>query len=96
MLTWVIYDITDNAKREKVIRVCKSYGLYRVQKSVFLGTLNTNELDSVALECQEHIDPEIDSVYVFPFCDDCYSKIKLIGKAFDKDLVSDKIISKFF
>lgn len=96
MLTWVVYDITENAKREKVIRVCKSYGLYRVQKSVFLGTLNTNELDSVALECQGHIDPEIDSVYVFPFCDDCYSKIKLIGKAFDKDLVSDKIISKFF
>jgi CRISPR-associated protein Cas2 len=96
MLTWVIYDITDNAKREKVIRVCKSYGLYRVQKSVFLGTLNTNEIDSVALECEEKIDPDIDSVYVFPFCDDCYSKIKLLGKAFDKDLVSDKIISKFF
>lgn len=96
MLTWVIYDITDNSKREKVIRICKSYGLYRVQKSVFLGTLNPNELDSVALECEEVIETDTDSVYVFPFCDDCYSKIKLVGKAFDKDLVSDKIISKFF
>ena len=55
MLTWVVYDITDNSKREKVIRICKSYGLYRVQKSVFLGTLNPNELDSVALECEEVI-----------------------------------------
>lgn len=96
MLTWVIYDITDNGKRDAVVRVCKGYGLYRVQKSVFLGNLNPNELDSVALECGEIIDKENDSVYVFPMCEDCFKKIKLIGNAFDKELVSDEIIAKFF
>ncbi len=96
MLTWVVYDIVDTRKRDTVIRICKGYGLYRVQKSVFLGNLNRNELDSVALECKEAIDEGTDSVYVFPMCDDCFGKIKLIGNAFDKELVSDEIISKFF
>ena len=96
MLTWVVYDITDNRKRDGVIKICKGYGLYRVQKSVFLGNLNRNELDSVALECKEVIDEDTDSVYVFPMCDDCFKKIKLIGNAFDKELVSDDIIAKFF
>jgi CRISPR-associated protein Cas2 len=96
MLTWAVYDITDDRIREKIIKICKGYGLYRVQKSVFLGNLNKNELDSLALECKEVIDLEIDSVYVFPMCDDDFKKVKLLGKVFDKDLVSDKIISKFF
>ncbi len=96
MLTWVVYDITDTRKRDEVIKICKGYGLYRVQKSVFLGNLNRNELDSVALECKEAIDEKTDSLYVFPMCDDCFGKIKLIGNAFDKELVSDEIISKFF
>jgi len=95
MLTWVVYDITDNRKRDVVVKICKGYGLYRVQKSVFLGNLNRNELDSVALECGEIIDKD-DSVYVFPMCEDCFKKIKLIGNAFDKELVSDEIIAKFF
>ncbi|MEA3255811.1 MAG: CRISPR-associated endonuclease Cas2 [Candidatus Altiarchaeota archaeon] len=96
MLTWVMYDITDNRKRESVIKICKGYGLYRVQKSVFLGSLNRNELDSLALECEEAVDADNDSVYVFPLCEDCFGKIKLIGNAFDKELVSDEVISKFF
>lgn len=96
MLTWVVYDITDNKKRESVVRICKGYGLYRVQKSAFLGNLNRNELDSIALECEEIIDEDTDSVYVFPMCDECFKRIKLIGNAFDKELVSDEIIAKFF
>lgn len=96
MLTWVVYDVTDNRKRDMIVRICKGYGLYRVQKSVFLGNLNRNELDSIALECKEIIDNGTDSVYIFPMCDECFKKIKLIGNAFDKNLVSDDVIAKFF
>lgn len=95
MLVWVIYDIADDKIRSKVSRISQDYGLYRVQKSVFLGSLNKNEWDSLAVECEDIIEDE-DSVYVFPLCDDCFKKIKLIGKAFDKDLVTDEIQTKFF
>nr|HML25473.1 CRISPR-associated endonuclease Cas2 [Methanomethylovorans sp.] len=48
MLVWVIYDIAENSTRKKVSDRCKDYGLYRVQKSVFLGDLNANPRDSLA------------------------------------------------
>jgi len=95
VLVWVIYDISDDRIRGRVAQICKGYGLYRVQKSAFLGDLNKNESDSLALECEELIE-EVDSVFVFPMCDDCFKKIKLIGEGFDKDLVSDKKVTRIF
>ena len=90
MLVWVLYDISEDKIRNKVAKKCKSYGLYRVQMSAFLGTLNRNQWDSLALECEDLIE-ETDSLYVFPMCDDCFKKIRLVGEGFDKDLVRDKI-----
>ena len=94
MLVWAIYDISDDRKRSKVSKICKNYGLYRVQKSAFLGTLNRNEWDSLALECEENVE-EDDALYIFPVCDECFRKIKLIGKGFDKKLVRDELGVKF-
>lgn len=37
MYIWVIYDISKNKQRKKVAQMCALLGLYRVQKSVFLG-----------------------------------------------------------
>ena len=96
MLVWVIYDITENNIRQKVSTRCKSYGLYRVQKSVFLGDLDSNDRAPLALECEELIDTERDSVYIFPMDEQSFKQVKLIGQAFDKELVSDEIITKFF
>jgi CRISPR-associated protein Cas2 len=96
MLVWVVYDITDDGLRSSVSRACLDYGLYRVQKSVFLGELNKNEVDSLAVQCEDIIDKETDSVYIFPACDECFKKVKLLGQAFDKELVTDEVITKFF
>lgn len=96
MLVWVVYDICKTKKRTKVAKVCKGYGLYRVQKSVFLGTLNKNEIDEITLKCGDIIDLENDSLYVFPMCEDDFKKVKLLGQAFNKEMVTDKVFSKFF
>ena len=95
MLVWVIYDISNDRVRGRVAKICKGYGLYRVQKSAFLGDLNKSESESIALEFEELIE-EMDSVFVFPMCDDCFKKIRLIGEGFDKDLISDKVVTKIF
>ncbi len=95
-MVWVVYDITDNSTRSKVARICLDKGLYRVQKSVFLGTLNANDRDSLAIECEEIIDIDVDSVYVFPMDDESFKKVKLLGQAFDKELVKDEVLTKFF
>jgi CRISPR-associated protein Cas2 len=95
-LVWVIYDIVDDKKRNKIAKVCKDKGLYRVQKSVFLGTLNNNQLDELDMQCSDIIDEEVDSVYIFPMCEGDFKKVKLLGQAFDKKLVSSDILTKFF
>ncbi len=95
-MVWVVYDITDNSTRSKVARICLDKGLYRVQKSVFLGTLNANERDSLSVECEEIIDLDVDSVYIFPMDDESFKKVKLLGQAFDKELVNDEVLTKFF
>ncbi len=96
MLTWVIYDISSDKIRYRVARLCKNAGLYRVQKSVFLGDVESNRMDELHLECEELIDEQTDSLYVFPMCADDFQKVKTAGNAFDRELVSDEILSKFF
>lgn len=95
-LLWVIYDITIDKTRGRVAKACKGKGLYRVQKSAFLGTLNRNQLDELKMMCEDLIDSDVDSVYIFPMCKDDFKKVKLLGQAFDKKLVSAELLAKFF
>lgn len=90
MLTWVIYDISDDNIRQHTANVCKKHGLYRVQKSCFLGEVNKNQRDSLTLELGDMIEDD-DSVYVFPTCDACAENIALLGLGFDMELVRDQI-----
>ncbi len=95
MLVWIIYDITNDKIRDKVAKACKNKGLYRVQKSAFLGTINKNQLDELSLICSDLIDHDVDSVYIFPMCEDDFKKVKLLGQAFDEKLVTDKVKALF-
>ena len=96
MLTWLIYDITEDKTRTNVAKLCKNSGLIRVQKSVFLGNIEINTMDEILLECEEKIDTETDSIYIFPMCDEDFKKVKTAGNAFDRNIVSDKVLAKFF
>lgn len=94
-LVWVIYDISDDKIRGRIAKACKNKGLYRVQKSAFLGKLNKNQIDELKIMCEDIIDNETDSVYIFPMCEDDFRKVKLLGQAFDKDMVSDEVKALF-
>ena len=96
MLVWVVYDIADDKIRRKAIKICKNVGLYRVQKSIFSGDIEENDFDEVKLRLEDTVDLKNDSVYVFTMSKKELNKAGLIGQAFDKELVTDEIISKFF
>ncbi|HDM79266.1 MAG TPA: CRISPR-associated endonuclease Cas2 [Deltaproteobacteria bacterium] len=96
VLVWIIYDIVDDRVRFKVAKACKQYGLERVQKSAFLGKLKANRFDELAEKCLSLINEEEDSVYLFPFCQDDFRRIKVLGQGFDKKMVNEEILSKFF
>ena len=91
-----MYDIADDKIRRKAIKICKNVGLYRVQKSIFLCDIEENDFDEVKLRLEDTVDLKNDSVYVFTMSKKELNKAGLIGQAFDKELVTDEIISKFF
>lgn len=90
-LVWILYDIVENKSRTKVAKLCKEAGLYRVQKSVFLGTIERNRLDELRLAIEEFTDEQVDSIYIFPMCEPDFKKVILMGQAFDKKMVTDEV-----
>ena len=96
MICWVLYDIKNDKPRNRVAKICKHSGLYRVQKSVFLGTMDENEKDTLQLELNELIDEETDSLYIFPMSKNELRQTVLLGQAFDKKLVTDEVKALLF
>lgn len=96
MICWVLYDIRKDKPRTKIAKKCKLAGLYRVQKSVFLGSLDNNQKDTLELEVEDLIDEETDSVYIFPMSKNELKQTALMGQAFDKKLVTDEVKAMFF
>lgn len=95
MLVWYIYDISKDRTRKKLSDKAIEQGLYRVQKSVFLGNIDNNLLDELVVFAKEIIDPDEDSIYVFPMCQEDFKKVELLGQAFNKTMVNDEINSFF-
>lgn len=95
MIAWVLYDIENDKTRSKVAKICKQTGLYRVQFSVFLGTIDKNQKDSLQLQIEELIDATKDSIYIFPMSKNELQETVLLGKAFDKRLITDKVKALF-
>lgn len=95
MLTWVMYDIPKNKTRNRISKLCEESGIYRVQYSIFLGMLNNAQRKELISSIKDLIDEEADSVYIFPMCNDDFNKCKLLGKAFNKELIADEIKSLF-
>ena len=96
MIVWVLYDIKNDRNRTKIAKLCKQAGLYRVQFSVFLGTLDAHQKDTLRLQIEDYIDEELDSVYIFPMNKTELQQTELLGQAFDKDLVTDQVRALFF
>ncbi len=96
MIVWVLYDVSSDPHRYRIAKYCKQAGLYRVQYSVFLGTVSKNEMDSLALQIADEIDEDLDRVYIFQMSKSELKNSVLLGQAFNKDLVTDDIMALFF
>ena len=91
MLTWVMYDIKKDRTKNKIAKLCEEAGIYRVQYSVFLGELNNAQRKELITSFVGLMNKDDDSIYIFPMCSDDFKKCKLLGQAFDKDLITDEV-----
>lgn len=72
---WVIaYDIADDKRRGKVVKVLEKYG-ERVNLSVFECMFTSVQLEKVKKTIAQQIHPVEDSVIYYPLCVECFSKI---------------------
>lgn len=95
MLSWVIYDISDNSLRKKISEKCKDYGLSRLQKSAFFGELSLNTAQMLGIEIEEIIKDKNgskDCIFILPTCDSCVGKKIVIGKDFDEDMFRNRLL----
>lgn len=95
MLVWVLYDIENDRNRTKAAKACLKSGLYRVQFSCFLGTLNPPQKSALVLQLEELVNEEKDKVYIFPMSQDELRNTVLLGQAFDRKLINDEINALF-
>ncbi|MCE2507286.1 MAG: CRISPR-associated endonuclease Cas2 [Nitrosopumilaceae archaeon] len=86
---YAVYDITNNSTRNSIIYILKNQGFVRIQKSVFCGSLSGQNKKDMTESIKSVVDKN-DSFYLILTCNRCFGKIKIIGKGFDKEYVSDK------
>jgi CRISPR-associated protein Cas2 len=76
----VAYDISEDRRRARVAAVLQAYG-DRVQRSVFVCTVESGTLREIRDRIAEIIDPQTDSVYVFRQCAACWEAVGIHGQA---------------
>lgn len=96
MIIWVLYDIKNDAARNFVAKTLKHAGLYRVQYSCFLGTLNANEKDTLELQIEKVINEDTDKIYIFRMNKEQLKECTMMGQAFDEKLVTNEVKALFF
>ena len=69
MMVIVMYDISEDAPRNNLIKRLRYYGLRRIQKSVFCGLLEIEERFELASEFDFYLSSDKDSIALFPICD---------------------------
>jgi CRISPR-associated protein Cas2 len=80
-LTHVIaYDISEDNRRARAAAALQSYG-DRIQKSVFVATLDASGLEEIRNRLAAIINPRTDSVYILRQCETCWSAVKVLGQA---------------
>lgn len=96
MIIWVMYDIQKDKARNRIAKYCKQAGLYRVQYSVFVGTIDEDDKDTLELQISGEMELEVDSVYMFPMSKRELKQTVLLGQAFDKKLITDEVKQLLF
>ena len=80
----VTYDICNDNRREKVIRLLNDYGR-RVQFSCFEIDISSQELESLVSGLKEVINEEEDRIYIFPISKFAIPFVKKLGKVDTED-----------
>ena len=74
------YDIVEDSRRARVAAMLQMHG-DRVQKSVFVLSLASEDLAELSDRIAAVIDTDADSFYVFHQCGECWTRVGCTGQA---------------
>ena len=69
VLVYVFYDIQEDKVRTRAARVCKDYGLERIQFSGFVGYLTKNRREEMGVKIRDIISGSNGKVLIQPVCE---------------------------
>ncbi len=74
----VAYDIPSDKRRAKVHKALCGFGEW-TQYSLFECFLDARELVRLRAKLQDVLEPEEDSVRIYPLCENCKARVETIG-----------------
>jgi len=80
MYTLVIYDITDDDVRMRVAEACMEAGLVRIQKSAFLGRIDSQRRKSLKHRLQRILGDSSGNIQIFLICEADMRLREVIGE----------------
>lgn len=80
MMVVAAYDIREDGRRSKVAAILQSWG-DRVQKSVFLVDVSSEELLALRERVAGLMDLDVDSLYFFVQCGSCAGSMLCVGQS---------------
>lgn len=75
----ISFDVSNARRRSALAKLCLSRG-FRVQRSVFESYMDGSGLDDFEAKAESIIDPETDSVRVYPIDSNADARIRIVGR----------------
>ncbi len=79
MTYFISYDIANPKRLQKVAKVLENFGI-RIQYSFFECEMEKNVLSDLRNEILAQLNLKEDSLRIYPLCQDCLKKTKMIGE----------------
>jgi len=86
----VVYDISDDNKRNKIADVCQDYGLDRIQFSAFLGDLAPTHQEELMLKIHGVLGKLPGNIQLYPICEKDWRARRVIEQIADPAIVNGK------
>lgn len=67
----VLFDVSENRLRDKIIEKCKDYGLQRIQKSCFRGSLPASMKAGLVSDIKKIVGEKPAKIFIQPVCAKC-------------------------
>ena len=83
MYTLVVYDITDDGIRFKVAEACKEAGLVRIQKSAFIGRIDSQRRKNLKHRLKRILGSSPGNIQIFLICEADMRFREIIGEPTD-------------